>query len=110
MKNSIKADEVAIFNSAGLSTSYQALNSGGLAGPTVLLRLYNGSSKDLIISYDGVKDHDFLKTGETLTLNFQANAAPNNYAAMLRKGTIVYIKGNSSGTGLISLAAYYLAS
>ncbi len=110
MKNSIRADAVVIFNSSGLSTSYQALNAGGLTGPTVLLRLYNGSSKDLIISYDGVVDHDFVKSGDTLILNFQNNAAPNSNVAMLRKGTIVYIKGNSSGTGLISLAAYYLVS
>jgi len=110
MKNCIKADYVEIFNSSGLTTSYQALNAGGLKGPTVLLRLYNASSRDIIISYDGVLDNDFVSAGDTLILNFQANAAPNNYAAMMKKGTVVYIKGNSAGTGLISLSAYYLES
>jgi hypothetical protein len=110
MKNSIKADTVAVFDSSGLSTSFKAMNSSGLTGPTVFLRVYNASSKDIYISFDGTNSHDFLKSGDTLTLNFQNNAAPNNNVAMMKKGTIVYVKGASSGTGNISLSAYYLES
>jgi hypothetical protein len=110
MKNSIKADTVSIFDTSGLSTSFQAMNAGGLTGPTVLIRVYNASNRDIYISYDGSHSHDFLKSGDTLTLNFQNNAAPNNNVAMMKKGTIVYVKGASSGSGNISLSAYYLES
>ncbi len=110
MKNSIKADTVALFDTSGLTTSFKAVNAGGLTGPTVLLRMYNGSSKDVYVSYDGTNSHDFIKSGEVLTLSFQNNAAPNNNVAMMKKGTIVYVKGASSGTGNISLSAYYLES
>jgi hypothetical protein len=108
MKNCIKADAVSAFNSTGLSTSYQALNASGFSGPTVLMRIYNASNRDITISYDGTHDHDFVPTTQWLTLNFQTNAAPNNYVAMMKKGTIVYLKGASAGTGLIYLATYYL--
>lgn len=108
MKNCIKADAVSAFNSTGLTTSYKAINASGLTGPTVLLRIYNASDKDIYISYDGVTAHDFVPSSQWMTLNFQANSGPNNYMAMLKKGTIVYVRGTGAGTGLIYLASYYL--
>ena len=110
MKNIIKADTVSIFNSSGLTTSYKAMNASGLSGPTILLRVYNASDKDIYLSYDGSTDNEFVASKDTLTLNFQANSAPNNFVGMMKKGTIVYVKSSGAGTGSISLSAYYLES
>ena len=110
MKNYIKADAVSAFNSTGLTTDFKAINASGLTGPTVMLRVYNGSDKDIYISFDGTTAHDFVASKDYLTLYFQQNSAPNNNVAMLRKGTVVYTRSTGAGTGLIYLSAYYLES
>lgn len=110
MKNSIRAGTLASFNTSGLTTSYKALNSAGLQGPAVLLCIYNASNVDVTISYDGATDHDIIPNGKERQFNFQNNATPNSNAAMMKKGTIVWVKGAGSGSGSIHLSAYYLAS
>jgi hypothetical protein len=109
MKNAIKADTLASFNSTGLTGSLKVVNAAGFAGPVVLLRIINDCNKAITISYDGAINHDYLAAGSTLMLNLQTNSAPNNYVAMLKKGASVYVSG-AAGTGYIYVAAYYLES
>jgi hypothetical protein len=107
MKNSIKVDTLASFNSTGLTGSLKIVNAAGFAGPVAILRIINDCNKAITISYDGSTNHDYLAAGATLHLNIQNNAAPNNYVAMLKKGSSVYVSG-AAGTGYIYIAAYYL--
>jgi len=105
--NKIKALTLASFDSSGLSGTYQAINSGGLANPCVILRIINDSNQDVTVSYDGSTNNDYVRSGESLILNGQSNSLPNSFVANFAKGTVVYVKG-TSGTGSIYLAGYYL--
>lgn len=105
--NSILPIARASFNTTGLTGSYKVINSGGTSEACVLIRIINDSDTDVSISFDGSTDHDYLRTGETLQLPFQSNAAPGSNTAKLRQGTQVWVKGGGAGTGLIYLAGYY---
>lgn len=107
VKNTVQAITLASFDTASLSTSFQVVNSAGLTKPCFLLRIVNNSDKDVTISYDGTNAHDFVPDGGTLELPVQTNSQPNTYTALFPIGFKVYVKGASSGSGLVYLAGYY---
>lgn len=109
MRNVIKANLLYSKDSATLTGSFAKFNSVGFEGPVAILRIVNDSNKPVIISYDGVYNNDYIMSETTLLLNFQSNAGPNNYVALLSNNSYVWIKG-TAGTGLIYMAAYYLES
>jgi len=106
VKNIVLAIPLTSFNSAALAAGYAPINAAGFPEPLFLVRLINNSNADVTISYDGVNDADFVPHGTQLQLNFQTNGQPNNFNALLAKGTVVYVKG-AAGAGLIYLAGYY---
>lgn len=107
VKNAVKAVEMFFISSAIIeSDEYTAINSGGLPSACFLLRIVNDSDQGVLVSYDGVTDHDFVPQDKTLQLPFQSNSQPNNNVALIPKGTVVYVKG-TAGDGDIYVAAYY---
>lgn len=79
---------------------------GTLSNTCSIIRIVNKTDKDLDISFDGVNDHDFLPTGETLELNLLSGNMPNDYALRVRQNTTIYVAA-TSGTGTVYLAGYY---
>jgi hypothetical protein len=106
LKNTIKAIPLTNIASSALTTSYQAINTGGLPSSCCILRLNSTSSTSVTISYDGVNDHEFLLAGASFTIPVQSNSQPNNFIANFPIGTQVYVKG-TAGTGNIYLSGYY---
>lgn len=106
MANYIKALALSTFNSASMTGSYQAINGSGLQHPCVLLRIVNSSNQDITVSYDGTTDNEYVRAGEALTLPFQAQNLPSGRVSVMRKGTILYVKG-TAGAGTIALTGYY---
>jgi hypothetical protein len=45
---------------------------------------------------------------EELAINFQANAQPTSWTALVQKGLILYIKA-TAGTGTVYMSGYYVA-
>lgn len=107
-QNFVQAIPMSIFNAATLDPiTKQPINSSGLPNACFLIRIVNDSDRDIFISYDGIADHDFLRTGESLQLPFESNSSPNNYVANLRAGTKVYLSGVAGGSGSIYLIGYF---
>lgn len=107
VKNTINAAELFFIASSVIDDGeYQSINSAGLPAACFLVRVINNSSEDVTVSYNGLTDNDFIPKGETLQLPLQSNSQPNNYVALMAKGTVVYVKG-TAGTGDVYLAAYY---
>ena len=107
VKNVVQAIPLTSFDTASLTTSFQVLNSTGLAFPCFLIRLVNNSDKDITISYNGVDAMEFVPKTSSLQLDFQTNSQPNNKVAIFPKGQKIYVKGASAGTGLIYLSGYF---
>lgn len=107
LKNNVLAIPLSSFDSAGLTTSYQVLNTGGLDEACTIIRIVNDSSRSITLSYDGITDHEYVQTTKDLVLNFQTNSQPQAQSSLMRKGTVIWIKAASAGTGLIYLSGYY---
>ena len=110
--------EMAVFNSAGLTGSYQALNGAsqyaiytgsGFPDSIKSLKIYNGSNVGITVSFDGVTRNDYWPPGATIILDVQANHANNSaYGSGTLNGAmgqIIYGLG-SAGTGSIYISAY----
>lgn len=102
----IKEIPLTTFNSASLTGTYQAINPLGLPNPCFLLRIINGGTTSVNISYDGVTDHDVVFFASTLQLPGPINTLLNSNGALFPHGQIVYIRG-TAGTGSIGVAGYY---
>ena len=92
----------AVFNTASLTASYQALNGAGFGADIKCLIFYNGGTVGIDISYDSVTDHDYWPAGATRIIDIQANHACNSaYSSGTlngRSGQIIWGKG-SAGVG-----------
>ncbi len=110
--------EMAVFNTAALSGTYQALNGSaqytiytgsGFPDSIKSLKIYNASTVGVTVSFDGVTRNDFWPAGATIILDIQANHADNSaYAAGTLNGAmgqIIYGLG-SAGVGNLYISAY----
>lgn len=107
VKNTVKAIPLTSINSTGVTVTYAAINATGLPNACYIVRINNDSTENITISFDGINDHEFLATTETLQLTFQGNPQPNGYYAVLPVGTVLWVKG-TTGTGFIYLSGYYM--
>lgn len=102
-KNKIEPVVRHTFNSASLTASYQVVSAGGFAYDLAIYKLYNGSTVDIDISYNGVDDNDILPAGGTLIVDVQANKEDDR--AAWPAGRELFVKG-SAGTGNIYETGY----
>ena len=106
-QNYVKVIPMTSVDSATFTGAYKVISATGLPEACSLVRISNASDRALLISYDGVTDHDYLAATSVLQLPFQSNSSPSGQVAQLKKGTIVYVKGAAGGTGLVYLSGYY---
>lgn len=106
VKNIIKAIPLTTLSAAGLGASYQAINPDGLDQSCIILRINNDSNVAITISFDGVTDHEYLGSQETLHIDAQTNSLPQPEVCVFAKGTKVYVKG-TAGMGTLAVSAYY---
>lgn len=93
------------FAGASLTTAYQAWGSP-LANPARIVKVVNGTNKDLSISTNGVDDMDIVvsSTGAVTDLTAARN---HNDGAYFAAGTQFYIKSTAAGTGTAYLVVIY---
>jgi hypothetical protein len=86
------------------NATYQALGTP-LDNPSRIMKITNASDVDVLVSWDGVEDHEFVPMGSFLLLDETANAVPQSQLAA-PQGTQIYVNG-SAGTGSVYLSTYY---
>ena len=100
----------AVFNTATLTGSYQALNGTGFSSEIKVLKIYNGGTTGVDVSYDGITDHDYFPAGSTQILDLQTNhycnSAYSSGQKVGQKGQIIYGKG-TAGAGNLYIIGYY---
>ena len=103
----VKAIPLSSLNSTALSSSYQALNSSGLPAACFFIRIVNGGTTAITLSYDGITDNEQVLNGQVFELPSQSNSQPGAFKALMSKGTVVYVKGSAGASGAITLSGYY---
>lgn len=110
MSNFVGAIAMTSFDTAGLLITFLPINPLGTTEPCSIIKITNNSNVDVIVSYDGVGDHEFVPKGKEVLLNFQANAQPPSDLCLLRDGRVVYVRGAAAGAGLVYLSGYFQAN
>ena len=94
-------------NTAAIAAdTWTAFDAGGIEADCFMIRITNDSDTDVYISWNAADDHEYIPAGDTIEVNFQANASPPGYIAKIKKGSILYVQG-VAGTGYVYLAGYY---
>lgn len=108
MSNAFQCITRAVFNTASLTGSYASLNGAGFSDDIKILKIYNGGTNGIDISYNGSVDHDYFPAGATQIIDLQTNHADESGAAGTlngKKGQIIYGKG-TAGTGNLYIIGY----
>lgn len=103
---SVKAIPIQSIASSGLLVTYQAINAG-LPESCFLLRIINGGTTNVTVSYDGVNDQDVVLAGESLQIPTPLNNSQSARGTQFNKGLIVYVRGAAGLSGTVTLAGYY---
>lgn len=104
--NTVRAIPIlSLPTSSVVDTGYTLV--GSLSQPCFYLRIQNTSDADVEVSYDGTNQNDYLVAGQTLTINSQTNAQPNNFITTFPIGFSVYVKGTAGMSGNIYVSGYY---
>lgn len=107
-KNRLQAITLGTFNAAALAAAYKPIYAGGLPHALALLRITNKSNVDIIISYDGITDNDYITIDSTFFLPAQMNAQPQNQVMYIPAGTMLSVKqATVPGIGTIYISGYY---
>lgn len=96
---------MSTFNSATLTGSFQAIGSP-LPDEARIVKLVNDSTVPVVISIDGVTNHDIAPAGSFFLYDVGTNRGNSASVLCLQKGTQFYING-SAGTGSIYLVAWF---
>lgn len=108
-KNQINALSIAGLSATLFNNTYQQLSTG-IAHPCYLLRITNDSDQDVFVSFNGSTGHEFIAAGKTVDFTAPAVSPGVSGVAYFGKGTPVYIKGASAGTGYVYLSGFYQKS
>lgn len=105
--NIAKAAIITSILSTALTADLAPINTDGLPAACFMLRLTNGGTTVVSVSFDGVNINEVVLPGDTFPLATQTNAQPPNYVNLWPKGMIVYVSGTAGTDGSVYLSAYY---
>lgn len=75
--------------------------------PIRLMKIINTMNVDIIVSYDGITDHDYVPAGGFTLYDFSSNNL-NNVGWFLKSDTQIYVKVTSApASGGVFLVAYH---
>jgi hypothetical protein len=80
------------FDALLLLAVYQPVNVVGTEFPCSVVNIINTSDVPIIISFDGVTDHDMVRPHESNCYDFQKNAQPQSSVSQLKKNTQLYVR------------------
>ena len=107
MSDIAKSIPLTTLSSASISGTYMAINPSGLSNACFFVRITNGGTTPITVSYNGTTDNEYILAGSAFELPSQSNSQPDTYKALSPQGRIYWIKG-TAGTGTIALSGYYV--
>lgn len=108
MNSYVSAIPLVSFDTAGLTTSYQAANASGLPNACFSINITNASGNVILISYDGTTDHEAIGANDNKELlKGTGDHAQFNWC-FFPKGRVFYVKSATSSAGAVYISGYYL--
>ena len=108
VKDTILPFEMSVFSAVDFDGTYQAINPGGFPHYCCRMIIINGAAVDIMISWDGVTNHEFIEAGGRSMSYFQISNRPGNVVSMVPKGTVIHVVGAPfQKGGNVYLMGYY---
>ena len=107
--NTVEREDLINFDASTLNASYQIISGAGSQNPAKAFKIYNSSTSLIILSSDGVNDHDFIPPSSVFIFDVQANADGSGGKVgvwQIQKGEPIYAK-TSSNTDRLLVASYF---
>lgn len=101
----IRPDILRSIDSAVFSGAFLPVGTP-LQFPVRLIKFVNLSNVNVLISWDGVNNHEILPLGTAFTIDGSANRESSSNVWEIQSGTQFYVQG-SPGTGFIYISCYY---
>jgi len=94
--------------------TWTVFDTSGISDPCFMLRITNYCPSTVLISFDGAIAHEVIPTNfgkfpesNSIEVYFQTNSSPSGYVSKIKKGTKIYVQGETAVSGYIYLAGYY---
>lgn len=108
--NRLEFETLVNFDAGTLTGTFQAINGTGSTNPFIAFKIYNSSTSLVILSYDGVEEHDFVPPGSSFIIDVESNSDGwgdgSGGHKSLPAGTIIHAK-TSSNTDRLLLVGYH---
>lgn len=102
----VSADSLRSLAFGSISGTYAAIGTA-FEHPMRMVKVINKTNTDMIISFDGTNDHDYIISGTSAQYEVAANEV-GSAGWFFRVGTTVYVKQVSApGSGAVYVAALY---
>ncbi len=97
-----------VFLTPGVTNNFQPVNPNGFPGACSIVRIVNNSANPVILSFNGINEHDTVLANSVYQLDLQTNNSSTPGIAKFKKGTVVYIAGPVPAVaGNVSVSCYY---
>jgi hypothetical protein len=96
---------------AGISGAYAAVGTA-FSDPVRMLKVVNNTDANLIISYDGSTNQDYVAATSAFIYDFTSNVANTGDSLELAKGTTLYVKddGVAPTSGSVYVVVIYAST
>ena len=102
-KNAVQSIERTVLDASELVGAYLPINELGFTRSCFMIRIVNRNKSDILLSFDGVTDHEYVRADEVLNIIIPPDSRSKvNFA----KGTIIYASA-AFAVGYIYLSGYY---
>lgn len=86
--------------------AFTAIKASGVEGACSFIRITNASNTDIIISFNGVDDHEYIPSNKSISTYFQVSKSPASFESKMSKKTVIYARG-AAGVGYVYVSGYY---
>ena len=110
-KDYIKNIEMQTILAADLGVGFKVVDINGFQGPLNFIRIKNRMDQPLIISFDGIYGHEYLKINDSIDLNIQLCSIYLNKKCLFRNRAKIYVKkvDNVPKGGALIVMGFYQA-
>ena len=97
------------FLAANVEAGFKVVDTDGFEGPLNFIRIKNRMDQPLIISFDGIYGHEYLKISDSIDINAQLCSMNLNNKCLFRDKTKIYVKkvDNFPKGGALIVTGFY---
>lgn len=108
--NRIVYEPLRTLAAASITGTYAAVGAG-FSNPCRMQKIANTTDRDILVSYNGIDDHDIIPVGSAQILDFGTNKSRASDVSEQPQGTLVYVKTATTNptTGSIYVTVIYLS-